>query len=158
MKKINSGFITAASLIIIGVLFMIFKGEIISIAMTVIGVALIAVGIADLLKRSTVMGIIKLALGLLVLLAGWLFITLALYILGASLLISGVTELYSLSKIRTKKLTLPVVLRYAQPIIYVLIAICLFFNQGGAISGVFTIAGVFLIVDGVIALLGALGK
>ena len=42
-----------------------------------------------------------------------------------------------------------------QPIIYVLVAFCLFFNQGGTLSWVFTVSGIFFIVDGVVALIGS---
>jgi uncharacterized membrane protein HdeD (DUF308 family) len=46
----------------------------------------------------------------------------------------------------------------AQPVIYILVAICLFFNQGGAISWVFILSGVFLILDGIAGIIGALDK
>ena len=159
MKQIrNNEIFTAIALMAIGALFMIFKGEIISIAMTLVGVTLIVLGVVDLLHRFTVSGIVKIALGALVLAAGWLFITLALYILGAFLLIAGVTDISRISKIKVKKMTLSMAMHYVQPIIYILVAICLFFNQGGAISWVFTVSGLFLIIDGIVALIGAFDK
>ena len=91
-------------------------------------------------------------------LAGWLFVTLALYVLGAFLLIAGITQLIAISKLKIKKLTLPAVMHIAQPVIYILVAICLFFNQGGAISWVFILSGVFLILDGIAGIIGALDK
>ena len=157
-KKNEQRLITAAALILIGGLFLIFKGDVISIVMSLIGGVLIILGAIDLIKKYVVSGIIKIALGALVLLGGWLFITLALYILGACLLIAGVTELAALSKFKIKKITLPVAMRIAQPVLYILVAICLFFNQGGAISWVFTVAGIVLIIDGVVALIGAFDK
>ena len=150
--------LTAIALIVIGLLFIIYKGGIISIAMSLIGITLIVLGIIDIVKKRTVSGVVKLVFAALVMLAGWLFITLALYILGAFLLVAGVTQLVALSKTKIKKLTLPVIMHIAQPIIYILIAICLFFNQGGAISWVFTVSGIFLIIDGIAGLIGALDK
>ena len=154
----SNDLLTAAALILIGLLFIIYKGGIISLAMSLIGITLIVLGIIDIIKKRAVSGVIKLVFAALVMLAGWLFITLALYVLGAFLLVAGVSQLVALSKVKLKKLTLPVAMRYAQPIIYILIAICLFFNQGGAISWVFTVSGIFLIIDGIAALIGALDK
>ena len=157
-RKMENGLITAATLILVGALFIIFKGEVVSIAMSIIGLALVILGVVDALKKYVVSGVIKIALGALVLMAGWLFISLALYVLGAFLLIAGVSELYAFTKLKIKRLSLPVALRIAQPVIYILVAICLFFNQGGAISWVFTVSGIFLVLDGTVALIGALDK
>lgn len=150
--------ITAIALVAIGLLFIIFKSEVVSIAMSLIGLALIVIGIVDLLHKDVVSGVIKLVFAALVFLAGWMLVTLALYVLGAFLLIAGVLELYKLTKVKIKKLSLPIVMHIIQPVIYILVAICLFFNQGGALSWVFTVSGIFLIIDGVVALLGAFDK
>jgi uncharacterized membrane protein HdeD (DUF308 family) len=137
---------------------MIYKGGIISIAMSFIGATLIVLGILDMLHNRTTIGIIKLVLAALVMLAGWLFIKLALYILGAFLLVAGITQLRNVLSVKYKKITLPVVMHVIQPVIYILVAICLFFNQGGAISWVFTVSGIFLIIDGVAGILGAMER
>ena len=161
MKRKNNKsneFLTSVALIVIGLLFLIYKGGIISIAMSVIGVTLIALGIIDIIRNRVTVGIIKLVLAALVMLAGWLFIKLALYLLGAILLIVGVTELRSVLSVKYKKLTLPVILHIAQPVIYILVAICLFFNQGGAISWVFTLSGLFLIIDGLAGIVYAMER
>lgn len=157
-KKIGNDLVTALALILIGALFMIYKSEVISIAMSIIGVTLIILGVVDFVRKFVVSGVVKIAFGVLVLAAGWLFITLALYILGAFLLIAGVSELYKLTKVKIKKMTLPMAMHIVQPIIYILVAICLFFNQGGALSWVFTVSGLFLVIDGVVALIGAFDK
>ena len=149
---------TAIALILIGGLFIIYKGEVISIAMSLIGITLVVLGIIDILRARVVSGVVKLVFAALVVLAGWLFVTLALYVLGAFLLIAGITQLIAISKLKIKKLTLPAVMHIAQPVIYILVAICLFFNQGGAISWVFILSGVFLILDGIAGIIGALDK
>jgi uncharacterized membrane protein HdeD (DUF308 family) len=96
--------------------------------------------------------------GALVLVAGWLFIQIALYLLGAFLLISGASELVRIFKHKIKKITISFIARIIQPIIYIMVAICLFFNQGEALSWVFIVSGVFLMLDGVVALVGAFDK
>ena len=162
MKKRKSNksneLLTAIALILIGGLFIIYKGEVISIAMSLIGITLVVLGIIDILRARVFSGVVKLVFAALVVLAGWLFVTLALYLLGAFLLIAGITQLIAISKLKIKKLTLPAVMHIAQPVIYILVAICLFFNQGGAISWVFILSGVFLILDGIAGIIGALDK
>lgn len=150
--------VTAASLILIGLMFVIFKSDIISIAMSLIGVALIVMGVFDIIRKNFTSGVIKLALAVLVLAAGWLFVKLALYLLAAFLLIVGSVQLYGFFKLGIKEISLPVLLHLAQPAIYVLVGICLFFNQGGALAWVFTVSGIFFIVDGALALIGAFEK
>lgn len=154
----SNDLLTSIALIIIGGLFIIYKGGIISIAMSLIGLTLLVLGIVDIIKSRVVGGVIKLVFAALVVLAGWLFITLALYVLGAFLLIAGVTQLIAISKTKIKKITLPVALHIAQPVIYILVAICLFFNQGGAISWVFTVSGIFLIIDGIAGIVAAIDR
>ena len=162
MKKRKSNksneLLTAIALILIGGLFIIYKGEVISIAMSLIGITLVVLCIIDILRARVFSGVVKLVFAALVVLAGWLFVTLALYVLGAFLLIAGITQLIAISKLKIKKLTLPAVMHIAQPVIYILVAICLFFNQGGAISWVFILSGVFLILDGIAGIIGALDK
>lgn len=158
-KKISGNEIVMASiLVIVGALFMIFKGEIISIIMTILGIRMIVRGIFDLMRGYTMGGVVNIVFGALILGAGWLFITLALYILAACLLIAGIGELSVVMRERDKRMNFPAILRIAQPVIYILVAICLFFNQGGAISWVFTVSGLFLIVDGALGLVAALDK
>ena len=155
MKKRGNGLVTAVSLMLIGILFIIFKSDVISIAMSLIAAVLIVMGIFSLVLKNFVSGVIKIVLGGLVLAAGWLIVEVALYIFAAILLVSGIIDLYKLSKIKTDKFTLPVLMHIVQPIIYVLVAFCLFFNQGGTLSWVFTVSGIFFIVDGVVALIGS---
>ena len=157
-KRIGNEILTAVALILIGLMFMIYKGGIISIAMSLIGVTLIVLGVLDIIRKLVVSGVIKIVFALLVFAAGWLFVTLALYILGAFLLVAGISELYKLSKVKIKKYTLPVIMHIVQPIIYILVAITLFFNQGGALSWVFTVSGLFLMIDGAVGLVGAFDK
>ena len=157
MKRFRSNdILTAIALLVIGMLFVVYKSEVISIAMSLIAITLGALGIVDILHGFTVTGVVKIILALLVLATGWLFISIALYILGACLLVAGISELYTLSRVKIRRMTLGAAMHIAQPVIYVLIAICLFCNQGGALSWVFTLSGVFLIIDGVVALIGAL--
>ena len=155
MRKRGNGLATAVTLMLVGILFFIFKSDIISITMSLIAAVLIIMGVFSIVRKNVVSGVIKIVLGGLVLAAGWLVVEVALYIFAAILLIAGLVDLYRLSKIRTDKFSLPVLMHIIQPIIYVLVAFCLFFNQGGTLSWVFTVSGIFFIIDGVVALIGS---
>ena len=157
-KSKREAMVTALSLIAVGILFIVFKNDVISLALSVIGGFLLVWGIVNVINKLFYNGIVKIAFGALVLIAGWLFIQVALYLLGAFLLISGASELYRIFKNKIKKVTVSFVARIIQPVIYVMVAICLFFNQGAALSWVFTVSGIFLVIDGVVALVGALDK
>ena len=52
-KKSND-FLTAVALIVIGALFVIYKGGIISIAMSLIGITLIVLGIIDIIRTQRI--------------------------------------------------------------------------------------------------------
>ena len=101
MKKRGNGLVTAVSLMLIGILFIIFKSDVISIAMSLIAAVLIVMGIFSLVLKNFVSGVIKIVLGGLVLAAGWLIVEVALYIFAAILLVAGIIDLYKLSKIKT---------------------------------------------------------
>lgn len=163
MKKqrkfyLGNDLITAIALLLLGILFIVYKGGIISIAMSIVGGVLLALGILDLVRGFRTGGVIKTVLGVLVLVAGWTIISVALYILAAFLLIAGISELRVVWQIRPKKMKIGYIAHLLQPIVYIMVAICLLFNQGGAISWVFYVSGIFLIIDGVIALVGALDR
>ena len=157
-KSKKEAIVTALSLIAVGLLFIVFKNDIISLALTVIGGFLVVWGIINVINKLFYNGIIKIVFGALVLVAGWLFIQIALYLLGAFLLISGASELYRIFNHKIKKVTISLIASIIQPILSVMVAICLFFNQGNTLSWVFIVSGVFLMIDGVVALVGALDK
>ncbi len=150
--------VTALALLLIGFLFITYKGGIISIAMSIIGGVALALGIIDLVRGFRTSGIIKAVLGALILVAGWTFVSVALYILAAFLLIAGISELRVVWKIRPKKMKIGYITHILQPIVYIMVAFCLLFNQGGAISWVFYVSGIFLVIDGIITLIGALDR
>ena len=158
MRRRGNGLVSAAALVLLGLLFIIFKSDIISIAMSLIAAVLVAIGIFNIVRKNFVGGVIKIVIGGLILAAGWLIVELALYIFAAVLLIAGVIDLYRLSKIRDNESRLSTIMHFIQPIIYILVAICLLFNQGGTLSWVFTVSGIFFIIDGVVALIGSLDK
>ena len=151
--KVSNKLLTAILTVALGVMFIILKGEVVSIAMTVLGVALLVAAVIDLVNKQVPPAIVKGVMGAAVILFGWLFVSLALYVMAAVLLIYGLLIVYELAKAKTKK-----VLSYVGPVIMIVAAICLLFAQGNAVNLMFIISGAFLIVEGVLMLVDALKK
>lgn len=152
--RLSNKLIPSIMTIIIGALFIMLGKEVISVALTVVGVALIISAITDFSGKNNTAGIIKLIIGVVVIAFGWLFVSLALYVMAVALLISGVLQLYG----RITEKGGASAWKYVGPCISVVVAICLLFNQGGAISWMFTVAGIFLIIEGALQLLELLAK
>lgn len=152
MKK-SDKLLTGLFTIVLGVLFIVLKGEVVSIGMTIMGVALIISSILDLIRKQGSQSIIKLVIGAVVIVFGWTLVSAALYIMAAVLLINSVMQISTIAKM-TKGFNLS----YLQPIMSLIVAICLLFNQGGTISWVFVVSGVCLIIKGVIAFFDSMKK
>lgn len=157
MKAQNQNkLISALLMTVLGVLFIIFKNDVIGVALTVLGVLLVVQAVLDFVHKAYVSGVIRAVMGALILVFGIgnLLVTVALYIIAAVLLIYGILQLIGALKAITKKSKLfAKIFAFVEPAICLFVSICLLFNQGGTVAWVFIIAGVFLIIDGVLALI-----
>ena len=63
-------FLTSVIYIVLGLLLAVFKGEVISWAMTVAGVLLIVFGVLGIVKGKTLYGVIGLVAGILIIVCG----------------------------------------------------------------------------------------
>ena len=150
--------IVVASLIIaLGVLLVILRGGIVSILMTVLGLALIAFGVLDLFNCAIPPAVVKLVMGVVIILCGWLIVEAVLYLVSALLLIAGILLLYEKIKFRSRCINLfHALCVYAIPSLCLVIGILLLFNQGNTAQWVFVIGGVFTVVEGGLLLVGAI--
>lgn len=148
----SKGVLLSILMIVVGVLFLILKAQVASIAMTVIGAMLIVFGALDLVHGRSLYGIIKAVVGVLVIVCGWTLVSAALYVIAALLLIYGIYELYALAstKTTTRKRSQMIVV-YGTPILNIVLALLLLFNQGGVLDWVFIVAGILFIADGVLS-------
>ena len=154
-----SQIVSAAMTLALGVLFLILKNDIIGIAITVLGVALIVAAIIDLVRKSITTGVIKALLGVAVLVIGWLLLEVALLILGIVLLVYGIVELAKIVTVIVKgknNKLLAIILGIIEPILCIVASIFLMTSTGTAIEWTIIVAGIILIVDGVLALVSAL--
>ncbi len=159
MKK-TSQLISAAMTLALGILFVILKAEVVGICITVLGIALIVTAILDLIRKSIASGIIKALLAVAVLLIGWLLLDIALLILGIVLLVYGILEIVKTvaAVVQHKERVKPVqvILGLIEPLICLVAAIFLITSRGTAIEWTVIVAGIFLIVNGVLSIVRAL--
>ena len=158
MKAQSRNDLVAAILMtVIGVLFLILKAEVISIAMTIFGALLILQAVLDLIAKQYVMAVVKGVIGVAVIVFGWVLIDIATIILAIVLLIFGLLQLIeSIKALPEAKNLVAKILGFVKPGICIAIAVCLFINAGSVINVVFIIAGVFFIIQGVISLVDCL--
>lgn len=81
--KVSEKIISAILTLVLGILFIVLKGQVVSIAMTILGVLLIVLGIMNLTTKLVAPGVVKIVVGALVILFGWVLVSAALYILAA---------------------------------------------------------------------------
>ena len=146
--KFSNRLLSAIVTIVLGALFIIFKGEVITIAMTLLGVTLIVLSIMDFINNKNSPAITKLILGLIAIIFGWFLISLALFVFAALIIAMAIMEIIELSKFVNQSPT-----AYIVPSLKILVAACLIFNQSGAIDWLFIVAGVFLIIQGTLQLI-----
>ena len=146
--KLSSNLITSVLTIVLGVLFIVLKGGVIGIAMTILGMGLIIWAVLDLVDKNYNPAIVKGIAGVVVIVFGWTLASIVLYVLSALLLVYAIYQIYDLVKSKTRNS-----IKFVEPAIMALIAILLLFNQGGTITWVFIVTGIFLIIEGVLALI-----
>lgn len=146
MKNLGNN-VSALAAIVIGALLILMKGDVISIAMTIAGVACIIFGILDILNKKTTSGLTKLVAGVLVLVLGWVIVDIALTVVGVILIIVGAVGLLEVFKKKASKAKRGK--KLLKNVLYLLIGALLVFNLGGVIDWTFIVAGVLLIVEGI---------
>ena len=155
MKKTEK-IIAAALTIALGVMLIVLKADVISIGMTVLGVALIVFGVLDFINKMIPPGVVKSVIGVVVIICGWAFVHAALYVLAALLLIAGILLLYEKIKNRACGVNLfYTICEYALPTVCIIIGSLFLFNQGKTVNWVFILGGIFTVVEGGLILVDA---
>lgn len=151
--------ISAIISMLIGVMLVMMKGQVVSIAITVFAVIVMISAVIDLVNKLTNSAIAKAVIGVCLLIFGWVFVSVALYLLAAGIIIFGLLRIVNMHKILPEGMTREQKLfAYIRPGITVLAGICLLFNQGGAVNWVFILTGVLLVAEGILDVADALKK
>lgn len=149
MKNRNK-MIAAVVAIVVGVMFIVMKGEVISLALTLLGVGAIVMGILDMVKQDTKNGIIKLICGAVIITCGWLFVNIALTVIAVLLIVYCIANLASNLKIDGYAMSgVQMVRTYFKPVTGLIAGICLLFNRGGTVAWVFVLTGILFIANGI---------
>ena len=150
MSKIkkHSELISSLLYILIGALLVIFQDRTIGWAMTVMGALFIVFGILDLVRSNWGGGAVSLIIGIAILVLGWVVTEIVLLVLGVLIALKGVVALIDALR-ASKKDIVDIVFS----ILTIVIGLMLAFGNG--LNVLIIIAGVMLMFNGILGLLGA---
>ena len=151
-KKIDSTLFTSILYIVVGILLAVFPGDMLKWAMLIAGIFFIVSGALELVKKNWVGGAISLVIGVAIILGGWLFLSIVLLVLGILIALKGVVALINSIKYNTT------VLGLLFPLLTIIAGVGLAFAVGSIRSIVCIVVGIFLAINGIIGLIGALTK
>ena len=148
----RSSAVSAVATILLGALFIIKRGGVIGLAITVLGVSVLVFALLDLIAKLTNAAIVKGVVGLCILVFGWIFVDLAIYILAAGIILTGLLQISSIKQYSPVNLdTNEKLFIYARPVMMVVAGACLLLNKNGTIDWVFVLVGALLVIQGVMS-------
>lgn len=147
----NQAVINAIALVVLGILFCVFRAGMINVLLTIVGVVLIALGVYDIfVRKNYVSAAIEIILGIAVIVCGWTILDIALLVLGIGLSIYAIYEIIMIAKNFKKKGWISLI----KPIITLVVGIFLIVAKWVLVDWIFIVIGVILIINGILALLG----
>ncbi|MBO5509655.1 MAG: DUF308 domain-containing protein [Lachnospiraceae bacterium] len=148
--------VTAFMSILLGVLLITMRDRVIGAAITVLGVAVLISAVADFVAKLMNTAIVKAVVGVCILVFGWMFVDLALYILAAGIILMGLLQISGIHRYSPVNLTAGEKLMvYMRPVVMVLAGACLLFNKNGTLAWVFVVTGILLVIQGVMSLVNS---
>lgn len=150
-KKTDSALISALLYIVLGVLLIVFRSQMLGIAMTIAGIIFVVSGILEVVKKNWAGGAVSLIIGIAILVLGWVATQIVLLVLGILIALKGIIALVeALGKKRTT------LLGVLFPVLTIVVGLMLAFGNG--LDILLVICGVLLALDGAIGLLNSLKK
>lgn len=160
-KKMNKNdrLVAGVFAIALGVMFITAQNKVIQITLSVLGAALLIMALIDFVGKETVKGVFKAVAGVCVIVFGWIFVDLALYLIAALLLLCGIFQLILVFKLKALGLpTFNKILAFAKPVATLVAGAFLLFNKDGALSWIFVLSGVLITVEGILLLVDKTGS
>lgn len=148
----NSYIITAIAMILIGVLFCIFRSSMLSILFTIVGALLIVVGIIKLVNKDYAIGIVDMAVGIVVITCGWTILDITLLIIGICAVIYGIYLFASNINILKSAKGFALAKAIIVPLVVLLVGVLLIVSKWELSDAIFIVLGVLAVVDGVLML------
>lgn len=156
MKKTEK-IVAALFTIGFGILIMVLRGDLIKIITTVLGIALIVLGVIDLVGKHVPPAVVKIVAGVIVLICGLALVSIVLYVIAALLLIVGILSLYEKYKTKGRCHNFKsIILEYATSAMLILIGFLLLFNQGATVNWIFIVCGILTVIEGGLLLTDAI--
>ena len=150
-KNFDTNLFVSILYVILGLLLIIFPGDALKWAMTLAGIFFIVSGILELIKKNWFGGAISLIIGVVILALGWTIIDIVLLVLGILIAIKGIIALINALKKRKKN-----ALSILFAILTIVVGLVLAF--GNALTIMVIIAGVLLVINGMLGLMSAIKK
>ncbi len=148
-KKRGSDFVSAILYLVIGILLVVFKAQMLDLAMTIVGAIFVVSGIVELVKGHFIGGVVSLVIGVAVLVLGWTIADIVLLVLGILIIVKGIVALIETIARRRKSIA-----QLLFPVITIVVGAVIAFGNGLDIA--IMVGGVLLIVNGVIGIIAAL--
>ncbi len=144
--KTSERIILALVTISLGVLLIGWQGEIIQVLMTVLGIALIVLGVLDWVGREIKTAIVKLFFGVLAVVFGWLLVAAVSYILATALVLLAIYLSIDFFRRGNKiYLSFRSLSLWIKPVLIFLMGIFLFLNNGGDAEWAFVAVGIIAV-------------
>ncbi len=147
----NSELFSSVLYILVGLILAIFQGGALSWVMTAVGIIFIVSGVLDVIKKNWTGGGISIVIGIAIIAFGWLLVGVVLIVLGVLIAIKGVVTLIEVLRAKKKNL-----MEIIYPVACIVLGIMLAF--GNLLSTLILIAGILLVINGIIGVIGALKK
>ncbi len=145
-NKLGGPLFASILYILVGLLLIIFRTEMIKIAMTIVGAVFVVFGVLDLLKKNWTGGGISVLIGAAVIVLGWFLVKIVLLVLGILIAVKGVLAILEVVNRRGKKNALDLLF----PILTVIAGLILAFGNG--LDWLIIITGILLLADGLLGL------
>jgi len=148
LKK-SERIIVSVVAITLGVLLVAWRGDIIQVLMTVLGISLVVWAVLSLIQHDAKVAVLKLICGILSVAFGWLLVSAVAYVLATVLVLLAIyLTVDFFRKGNRLSLSLACTTLALQPIWLVLMGLFLFLNNGGEAEWAFVLTGVFTVLYG----------
>ena len=143
-KKNYDKLIYALLYIIVGILFIAFRGGMLRALLTIVGVLFILSGVVVFFtKRDFPSALISILIGVVIILGAWLFMDIVLIVFGVLLVLKGVVDLADASKSKG-------LIGILAAVLTVVVGVLLILLRWWVIDWFYIIIGAFFILDGLV--------
>lgn len=142
-------FFSALLYIVVGVLLVVFRSDMLELALKIVGIVFAVAGILDLIRKNWISGAVSVVIGVVVVLFAAFLIDFVMLVIGILIVIKGIVSLLGACVCKSKD-----ILAYVFPVLTVISGCVLAFADGENV--VLLIGGIILIVNGALGLVESL--